>query len=226
MLIHASELFDAMPVHRVEGSADGLVELTVVATGGGLKWGRRPAGPGLERYFANHGVTLEEGQLAEVNPVAESYHRAMLGSAVDGIVMVLDYGYHAVRLFDPRGRRHGSLVSYRRHRVGRDLLESPGEQDLTAHVNWDDLRLAAKSCGWDEIALMPLAEFLVRAGIGGRVDEAGFGMEADLDAETVTARQEIKQLLDPDGMGSDLKMLIQGRGELAEIVREILSREP
>ena len=72
---------------------------------------------------------------------------------------------------------------------------------------------------------MPLAEFLVRAGIGQRVEEAGFGIEADLDADTVTARQEIKRLLDPEGMGSDLKVLVQGRGRLGEIAAEVLSRE-
>jgi len=188
-------------------------------------WRRRPAGPELVRYFVEHDVGLADGQIAEVNPAAESSHRAVLESAGEGLVAVLDYGYEASRLYDPRGRRHGSLVSYRRHRVGRDLLDAPGEQDLTAHVNWDDLRRAATTCGWDEIGLMSLAEFLVRAGIGERLDEARFGPDADLDADTVAARQEVKRLLDPEGMGSDLKVLIQGRGRLGEIAAEMLSRE-
>ncbi len=100
----------------------------------------------------------------------------------------------------------------------------PGEQDLTAHVNFDDLRLAASACGWEEIGLLPLAEFLVRAGIGRRLAEAGFGLDADLDAETLTARQEVRRLLDPEGMGSDLKMLIQGKGRLGDLAAEILTR--
>jgi SAM-dependent MidA family methyltransferase len=223
-VIHASELYDAMPVHLVEQTAAGLLELTVVGTEAGLRWGRRPAGTDLEGYFLRHGVRLEEGQVAEVNPEAESAHREVLESCGNGVALVLDYGYEAVRLYDSRGRRHGSLVSYRAHEVDREVLDSPGERDLTAHVNWDDLRLAAAGCGWTEIGLMPLAEFLIRAGIAERVDEAGFGIEADLDAGTVAARQEIKRLLDPEGMGSDLKMLIQGKGELGRIVGEILNR--
>jgi len=223
-VIHASELYDAMPVHRVEQTAAGLMEMIVGVEDGALVWRRRPAGPELVRYFAEHGVALVDGQFAEVNLEAERFHRDVLEAAGEGIVAVLDYGYEAPRLYDPRGRRQGSLVSYRRHRVGRDLLKSPGEQDLTAHVNWDDLRRAAVTCGWEEIGLMSLAEFLVRAGIGQRAEEAGYGMEADLDAETVTARQEIKRLLDPEGMGSDLKVLVQGRGELAEAAKEILGR--
>ena len=225
VVVHASELYDAMPVHRVEQTAAGLMEMTVAVEDGGLVWRRRPADPDLVRYFDRHGVRMVEGQTAEANLAAERTHRETLEAAGGGIALVLDYGYEAHRLYDSRGRRHGSLVNYREHRFGRDLLDSPGEQDLTAHVNWDDLRLAAVSCGWEEIALIPLAEFLVRAGLETRVQEAGFGIEADLDADTVTARQEIKRLLDPEGMGSDLKMLIQGKGELGEIVAEILNRD-
>lgn len=221
-IIHASELYDAMPVHRVEQTPEGLLEMVVAVKGDGLEWRRRPAGTELVRYFDGHGVRLEDGQIAEINLEAEPFHREILEAAGEGVVAILDYGYDAKRLYDSRGRRHGSLVSYRRHQVGRDLLEMPGQQDLTAHVNWDDLRRAATSCGWTEIGLMPLAEFLVRAGIGERVQEAGYGMEAELDADTVTARQEIKRLLDPEGMGSDLKVLIQGKGELGEIAAEIL----
>jgi len=223
-VVHASELYDAMPVHRVEQTATGLSEMVVAVRDGALVWRRRPAGPELARYFVEHQVALADGQIAEVNPAAESSHRKVLESSGEGLVAVLDYGYEASRLYDPRGRRHGSLVSYRRHRVGRDLLDAPGEQDLTAHVNWDDLRRAATTCGWDEIGLMSLAEFLVRAGLGERLDEAGFGPDADLDADTVTARQEVKWLLDPEGMGSDLKVLIQGRGTLGEIAAELLGR--
>ena len=83
---------------------------------------------------------------------------------------------------------------------------------------------AAAACGWDEVGLMPLAEFLVRAGLEAIVEERGLGMDAELDAETVAARQEIKRLLDPEGMGSDLKMLVQGKGRLGEIAAELLSR--
>jgi SAM-dependent MidA family methyltransferase len=170
-------------------------------------------------------VSLAPGQLAEINPEAEEYHGKLLEAIGGGLVLVLDYGYPARRLYDPRGRARGSLVSYRRHELGRDLLDSPGERDLTAHVNWDDLRRAAKLRGWQEIALIPLAEFLVRAGLARLVEEQGLGPEAELDADTVTERQEIKRLLDPEGMGSDLKMLVQGRGELAEVAAEILGRE-
>ena len=48
-------------------------------------------------------------------------------------------------------------------------------------------------------------------------------MEADLDAATITARQEVKRLLDPEGMGSDLKMLVQAKGEMIEVASGALA---
>jgi SAM-dependent MidA family methyltransferase len=223
LLFHASELYDAMPVHRVVGRGSEIRELWVELFEGELRWSERPASHAVVDYFAGHDVTLKDGQIAEANLAAEATHRAALGRASsEGLALTLDYGYDAARLYDPRGRAGGSLATYRGHRVGRDPLRAPGVDDLTAHVNWNDLRRGAQQAGWSEIGFWPLAEFLVRAGIGRVVDDGGIGMSADLDARTVTERQEVKRLLDPDGMGSDLKVLVQGRGEIVEVASDSL----
>jgi SAM-dependent MidA family methyltransferase len=225
-ILHASELFDALPVARVVGSGDGLTESWVAVDGGGLRWQDRSPRERVTAYFDRHGVVLEEGQVAEANLQAEATHRDLLRNAgTDSLVLVLDYGYESSRLYNPRGRRNGTLSTYRDHQVGRDPLDQPGETDLTAHVNWDDLRAAATAGGWTEIGLWPLAEFLVRAGIADVLEERGFGMEAELDATTVTVRQEVKRLLDPEGMGSDLKVLVQANGVMIDIAHRALSIE-
>ncbi|MBD3857153.1 MAG: SAM-dependent methyltransferase [Acidobacteria bacterium] len=218
------ELYDALPVARVVGVEKSVEELAVGVQAGELVWRRRPPRREVEAYFVRHGVELEEGQVAEANLGAEPLHTRLLEAAGQrGLSLVLDYGYEAKRLFNPRGRRGGSLSTFRRHELGRDPLISPGEVDLTAHVNWDDLRDAAAHAAWREIGLWPLAEFLVRAGIAEELEDHGLGMEADLDATTITARQEVKRLLDPEGMGSDLKMLVQAKGEMVDIAQSVLS---
>ncbi len=222
MVAHASELYDAQPVARVIRRSGDLRELWVTARAGELNWLERSPRNAVEGYFAHHGVKLEEGQIAEANLVAEDLHRGLLENlGEDGLCLVLDYGYEAKRLYDPRGRRGGSLTTFRCHQLGRDPFAAPGKTDLTAHVNWDDLRNAGESAGWTEVGLWPLAEFLVRAGIENDLAELGLGMEADLDAATITARQEIKRLLDPEGMGSDLKMLVQARGRMVEAAEAV-----
>ncbi len=223
VLLHASELYDARPVHRVVRRPGGLRELWVVSRGEELSWEERPAPGSLAAYLRDHGVELQDGQVAEINPEADSLHGALLGWACHGgLVLVLDYGYPAARLYDPRGRRGGSLATFSRHRVGRDPLEDPGGRDITAHVNFDDLRRAGRRAGWEELGLWPLAEFMVRGGLAPLVEEAGLGMEREVDAASYAARQEIKRILDPDGMGTDLKVLVQARGRVAVPVAEIL----
>jgi SAM-dependent MidA family methyltransferase len=226
-VVHASELYDALPVHRLVAREDGLRELWVGVESGELCWHERPAEPALEGYFQTHGVSLEPGQLVEVNLDALGLHRALLQLAGgQGMALVLDYGYPAARLYDARGRRGGSLACYRTHLLGRDPLERPGEQDITAHVNWDDLRSVARGTGWEETGLWQLAEFMVRAGIGDLMKDAGVGGRADLTVEVVAERQEVKRLLDPDGMGSDLKMLVQACGPMVEIAASALQLGP
>jgi len=223
-VLHASELYDALPVARAVGRGGGLAELWVAAGEDGLAWVERPVREEVAAYFARHGVALEEGQVGEASLGAEGLHRRLLQCAAGaGLCLVLDYGYEAGRLYDARGRRGGSLTTYAGHRFGRDPLAAPGEADLTAHVNWDDLRRAAAAAGWTEIGLWPLAEFLLRAGLAAELEERGLGPDAEIDAATFSTRQELKRLLDPDGMGSDLKMLVQARGDLAGAAATALS---
>ena len=227
VVLHASELYDAMPVHRVIQRGMTLREFFVTTDRGGLGWLEGEADSRLPRYFQNHDVALANDQIAEVNLQAQEFHARLLELASGGgLALVLDYGYPAARLYNPRGRSGGSLTAYREHRIVNDPLADPGRQDLTAHINWDDLRRSADGADWREIGLWPLAEFLVRGGLAEVVEREGLGIEADLDAHTVTERQEIKRLLDPDGMGSDLKMLIQGRDALAGIAEDLFAAMP
>lgn len=218
VVIHASELYDALPVERVIADDHGLNELWVTLVDGSLGWKQQKARKKIYSYFSGHRVTLEPGQIAEACLSARAYHkRHIRWAGDDALMLVLDYGYEARRLYDARGRGQGSLACYHRHQVSRDPFESPGEQDITAHVNWDDIRGGAQEEGWEEIGLWPLAEFLVRAGLEDVAERFDLGMEAPMNSRTIRERQEIKRLLDPEGMGSDLKMLIQGRGFMAGV---------
>ncbi|MGC8915819.1 MAG: SAM-dependent methyltransferase [Thermoanaerobaculum sp.] len=204
-VVFASELYDALPCHVVEGREGGIVELYVeVAPEGSLRFVTGPPStPELEAYLARHGIALEPGQRAELRPQAKGFHEAVLAWAGDdAVVFVLDYGYRAKALYNPKARRGGSLVGYRDHQPVRDVLKNPGEVDITAHVNWDDLLAAGARLGFAARGVEPLGLFLTRWGILG---EAGQGF---------TVPWEVKALVNPAGMGTDLKVLVQGKGGL------------
>ncbi len=223
VIVHASELYDALPVRRVIGVDSGLNEFWVGLDDDALVWRMKEADSEVFAYLDQHHISLVPDQIAEINLGAEKLHGEILDWAGDqAATLVLDYGYEARRLYNPRGRLQGSLACYREHILNRDPLSDPGQQDITAHVNWDDLRRAADSRKSSEVGLWPLAEFLMRAGLPEEIESRKLGMEADLTAAVMTERQEIKRLLDPEGMGSDLKVLVQASEAVHEAVAAAL----
>ncbi len=219
-VVFASELYDAFPVHLVRVVRHGgeilLQELYVEADASGrLDWVLgAPSTRAIEEYLAEHGIRLVEGQTVELRPGARSFHGDVLGwCGEEGVALILDYGHPGRRLFDPRVRRRGTLVGYREHRVVENVLESPGDVDITAHVNFDDLELAGADLGWESSGLTPLGLFLTVHGAVGLLPSAvstGDPMAAEDWAELSAA----KRLLLPSGMGSDLKVLAQGHGRV------------
>jgi len=218
VVLFACELYDALPVHRVtvvrRGDQLVLQEFFVEAgPGGQLAWVLgEPETPAVAAYLHETGIVLEEEQVAELRPALRGIHAGHLawcgGSAV---ALIVDYGHPARRLYDPRARRHGSLVGYRGHRPVHDVLAQPGETDITAHVNFDDLEGAAGDVGWERGEVLPLGLFLA---LHGAVELLPSGRSGALSPSEWATLSAAKRLLVPSGMGSDLKVLVQGRGSL------------
>ncbi len=232
VVLFASELYDALPANRVTMQAlhggYALAEYFVEADGaGGLRWSLgEPSSPEILRYLREHGLTLEEGQVAEIRPLARSVHARHLGwCGPDALAIVLDYGHTTRRLYDMRGRRLGSLVGYRAHALVDDVLADPGLVDITAHVNFDDLENAASDAGWERGVTRPLGVFLTLHGAlsflpaaAARGEPLSPGEWAELSAA--------KRLLAPSGMGGDLKVLVQGRGKAWWVYQQLATPPP
>jgi SAM-dependent MidA family methyltransferase len=198
-LIFSYELFDALPVHRLIRAEDGLRELGVgLEQGGNFAWREMQlSNPALEALVP---VELELGQIADVADWATAYAEVArrLGC---GLIVTFDYGYPAERLFDPRVRRNGTLACYRRQRVHRDPFVDVGGQDLTAHVDLTALVRAGESLGLETVVLTRQAPWL-----------AALGILDGLAGRPARERVAAMQLLDLEGMGEDLRVLVQGRG--------------
>ena len=64
-----------------------------------------------------------------------------------GFALTVDYGREAAELYDER-HMCGTLMAYSEHRATEDFLRAPGEQDLTAHVNFTALDLWGRRWAW------------------------------------------------------------------------------
>ena len=209
-VVLANEYLDALPVHRVVGSADGLRELHVTWRDGWFAFEEGPlSAPDLARHLADVGVALEPLAIADVCLAAPAWVAGVAGRLDRGVVLVIDYGHPAAELYGPR-RPAGTLLAYRGHRVSDDVLDAVGRQDLTAHVDLTALESAAARSGLRAVGSTTQARFLVALGLGGMLAELGRqpGMDAATYAE---ARASVARLLDPRHLGS-FRVLAWGRG--------------
>lgn len=208
--VWSNELVDALPVHRVVRRDNRLREIFVDLAGEGfVERVDAPSTPALAAYLGRVGVTLEEGQQAEINVAAIDWMRAVGGALRRGFVLTIDYGYAADQLYDP-ARRRGTLLAYHHHRVNEAFYERVGRQDLTAHVDFTTLAWAGRDAGLEVEGFTDQTTFLL--GLGAHeAAERVLDSAAD-QAERERALTGIRELLNPQDMGRLFKVMVQRKG--------------
>lgn len=206
----SNELVDAFPVAVVERIGGRLKEIYVSAQGEGL---REMSGPisntEVAAAVARYAPDLEEGERVEVNLRAVQWIRAVAENLTRGFVITIDYGDLAERLFTS-DRPRGTLLAYLGHVASEDFYSAPGEQDLTAHVNFSALIDAGKSAGLAFSGFTTQERFLMA--LGEKNQFADLYDPGQTEAEKLQARLKLKRLISPEGMGSVFKVLVQHRG--------------
>jgi SAM-dependent MidA family methyltransferase len=213
----ANELLDALPVHQVVMREEGLREV-YVDRAGGLQMTTRegpPSTPALEDYLERIGVTLEPGWRAEINLQAVDWMRDAARRLRRGFIIVIDYGHDARELYSPT-HAQGTLTTFARHLMAGPesaaappWLQQPGEQDITAHVDFTSVRAAAEAEGLRTLGFLDQTYFLLGILTGCR---ESFALPAIDMAASANDSRHLKTLLMPGGLGSTHKVLILGKG--------------
>jgi len=210
--LFSNELIDALPVHRVVLESGALKEIFVDFRGGRFLSATAPLSTcAIAEYFATQGVILQEGQCAEAGLEASDWITEVGRRLERGYVLTIDYGHHAAELFDDHHMR-GTLLAYQNHRVSEDVYVSPGEQDLTAHVNFTALEMWGKRSGLETAGFTSQTAFLLALGQGNEF--ADLYDEGQTEAERVRARLQLKTLIHPEGMGERFQVLVQRKGSV------------
>jgi SAM-dependent MidA family methyltransferase len=215
-LIISNELFDALPFARLVQRGKHLHELWVTERDGALDWTEHAADARYDDYFAERGIKLDDGQFADVSLEWTTLYDEICRFVRRGLIVTFDYGLPQAKLFRGRMRRFGTAAAYSKQRVSRNLLINPGQQDLTAHINFDDLRKTGEGQGFDTLFFDIQAKFLLALGAAEHellkpigevsIDSANEGLAL------LQARDDAKRLILPDGIGADIRVLVQSRG--------------
>lgn len=232
-IVIANELVDAFPVHRVVMKEGKLWELGVAVDDIGSGDGESPDGesmgtldksagstplryvymplsdPRIASVLERDGVSLRENQIFEVNLQAESWIAKMAELVGRGYLILIDYGHEAGELAAAH-RMNGTLLCYSGHVAQDEPFLRPGEQDMTAHVNFTACRASAATSGWSTRYYGTQKQFLVDQGL---LSELVAHDGTDPFGPAAKRNRAIRQLLLSDSMSETFKVLTLAIGE-------------
>ena len=200
-VVFSNELLDAFPVHRYRWhrEANRWRELAV-------------SGPGWCEIEAEFPFALAPDVIAalpdrfeaEFAPQARTWYREAAGSLKAGWLTSIDYGFDSEVLVSPN-HPTGTLRAYQNHQHADDLLAWPGEQDLTAHVNWAAIRSDGEEQGLTTTGLIDQSRFLTQILADATAGDSG--------AWQMTPKEirRFQMLTHPDHLGHKFQVLVQQR---------------
>jgi SAM-dependent MidA family methyltransferase len=215
-VIFANELLDALPVFRVgwDASKRRWFEWKVGATDSAFIWikGSRPTADAEQELTQTPLGTLPpdlagvlpDGFTVELCPAARAWWSNAAEHLAAGKLLTFDYGLEWTEILAPH-RAQGTLRGYRAHRPTGDPLSDPGEQDLTAHVNFSELRHAGERAGLKTDCLCSQSVFLTAIMGAAVVGLRRFGSWGRREA------RQFQTLTHPDHLGRAFRVLIQSR---------------
>lgn len=208
--VFSNELIDALPVHRVVRQGGSLQEIFVANDRAGFSEVHQPVSTcAVSEYFAAQAITLVEGQQAEAGLEACDWISEIGRRLGRGFILTIDYGHEVEHLFDTH-HMAGTVLAYAGHQANEEFYAAPGQQDLTAHVNFTALRLWGERVGLAMLGLVPQTSFLLA--LGQRNDFADLYDDGMNETERVRARLQLKTLIFPEGMGERFQVLVQQKG--------------
>ena len=204
----ANEFFDALPVEIL--SAKG--SLRVGAREGRFIETWVPASAEELEFLDRFSVHPEADERVEVSFAAQGFVEQVTATMQRGFLVAIDYG--STREEQLAGRHRGTVKAIRQHSINATPYEAPGEQDITANVNFTALAAAAEKCGMHAHKLVTQSQFLL--GIGEENQFADAFEDCRVPQEHAKRALQLKHLITPAGMGESFQVLIASKGMAEE----------
>jgi SAM-dependent MidA family methyltransferase len=213
LIVFANEFFDALPVEVLSEKGS----LRVSSRDGRFveEWAEASA---EELEFLDHyGVHPTQAERTEVALLSQRKMIEIAAAFGRGFLVVIDYGY--TRDEQLAGRHLDTIMTYRQHSASPDPYEAPGEQDITAHVNFTALAGVAEQAGMQFQKPLTQSQFLL--GIGEANQFADAFEDCKLPQERAKVALQLKHLVTPSGMGETFHVLVGSKGVGREVVETL-----
>jgi len=201
-VVLANEVLDAMPVHRFMHEEGRILESYVQYNDQGQlsEQFNHCHNERLLDYIKKNILPLPSPYLSEVNLFIDSWLDNIYTMLNQGVVLLIDYGFPRHEYYHP-DRQQGTLMCHSQHKTQPNPLLNPGEQDISAHVDFTQVAEAGFEAGFHVSGYTNQASFLLANGL------LSFIQDLSSEAEQIFAKQAIKQLTQPNEMGELFKVL-------------------
>nr|WP_263325733.1 SAM-dependent methyltransferase [Neobacillus sp. Marseille-Q6967] len=208
-MVFSNELFDALPVHVIEKHNGEMYEVMIGMEHDSLMEKNVPVtNPQIFSFLQESGLRLKDNQRIEVPLLMEKVLEDISHILSKGIVVTADYGY-STEDWELPSRSKGSLRGYFQHKMMDNVLEHPGEMDITAHIHFDWLIKKGKQLELNFLSKLRQDEFLLKAGI---LKELQNHYDPNPFSAVSKRNRAIRSLIMPSGISSYFHIVIQEKG--------------
>lgn len=185
-VVIGNELLDAMPVQLLRWDGQRWLERGVAAAQERFVWRDEASAlrPPVQAEFV-------PGTVVELHAQAEAFMRTLAERMGRAAAFFIDYGFPDAEYYHPQ-RIGGTLMCHRAHRADDDPLSDVGLKDITAHVNFSGLALAAQEAGLQVLGYTSQARFLINCGLPTLMQ--GAGLKEGIAAQRLIHEHEMGEL--------------------------------
>lgn len=208
-IIVSNELFDALPVHVIEKKQGVLNEVFIKEHDGRFfETSERLSDSRIQEYIQLQSIEIAENQRFEIPIKMVDMISTISSTLAKGVVVTFDYGYTQPEWTEAVHKK-GSLRGYYRHQLVEDILQQPGQMDLTTHIHFDALQHYGERAGLRFERLQSQADFLIGAGLFTELEDH---QNLNPFSDTAKRNRAIRSLVMPGGISSYFRVMLQSKG--------------
>ena len=207
-VVVANEVLDAVPFCLYAKRGGEWRARGVACENGALQWCERPAAKDAIVCRLEE-MNLPDGYISEANPRAEALTKTLCEMLRAGALLLSDYGFGRREYYHPL-RASGTMMCHRMQRADDSPLDSPGDKDITAHVDFTAVADAGIEGGAAFGGYATQAQFLLNCGAAETLEKKSQTLGAMEYAKLAAGAQK---LLAPHEMGELFKFIAFVKGE-------------